>query len=168
MGFAITPKKKVMERHGTASVEGKDRRAALPPKTREAHMPWHHDTRRETMAEHNAVVGIYTTHTEAEAAVKELQKSGFDLQKLSIMGKDAHTEAHVVGYSNTGDRMQFWGTLGALWGGWWGLLFGSACFERGGLRMALRHMVRHLGYLSLLGIAMVLRHMVRYLAISAF
>ena len=34
--------------------------------------------------------------------------------------------------------------------------------------MALRHMVRHLSYLSLLGIAMVLRHMVRYLAILAF
>ena len=34
--------------------------------------------------------------------------------------------------------------------------------------MALRHMVRYLSYLSLLGIAMVLRHMVRYLAILAF
>jgi hypothetical protein len=124
MGFAITPKKKVMERHGTASVEVKDRRAALPPKTREEHMPWHHDTRRETMAEHNAVVGIYTTHTEAEAAVKELQKSGFDLQKLSVVGKDAHTEEHVVGYYNAGDRMQFWGTLGAFWGWLGGLLVG--------------------------------------------
>ena len=68
------------------------------------------------MAEHNAVVDIYTTHTEAEAAVKALQKAGFDLQKLSIMGKDAHTEEHVVGYYNAGDRMQFWGTLGAFWG----------------------------------------------------
>jgi len=37
------------------------------------------------MAEHNAVVGIYTTHTEAEAAVKELQKSGFDLRKLEFI-----------------------------------------------------------------------------------
>jgi hypothetical protein len=120
------------------------------------------------MAEHNAVVGVYNAHTEAEAAVKELQRSGFDMQKLSIVGKDYQTEEHVVGYYNAGDRMQFWGKLGALWGGWWGLLFGSACFERGGARMALRHMVRHLSYLSLLGIAMVLRHMVRYLAILAF
>jgi hypothetical protein len=61
------------------------------------------------MAEHHAVVGIYPTHTEAEAAVKALQKAGFDLQKLSIMGKAAHTEEHVVGYYNAGDRMQFWG-----------------------------------------------------------
>ena len=120
------------------------------------------------MAEHNAVVGVYNAHTEAEAAVKALQKSEFDMPTVSLVGKDSHTVEHVIGCYNAGDRMQFWGKLGALWGGWWGLLFGSACFERGGLRMALRHMVRHLGYLSLLGIAMVLRHMVRYLAISAF
>jgi proteasome lid subunit RPN8/RPN11 len=43
------------------------------------------------MAEHNAVVGVYHSHTDAEAAVKELQKSGFDMQKLSIVGKDYQT-----------------------------------------------------------------------------
>jgi hypothetical protein len=34
------------------------------------------------------VVGIYAAHTDAEGAVKTLQKSGFDMQKLSIVGKD--------------------------------------------------------------------------------
>ena len=80
------------------------------------------------MSEHNAVVGIYTAHTDAEAAIKELQKSGFDMQKLSIVGKDYQTEEHVIGYYNAGDRMKFWGTRGAFWGGFWGLLFGSAFF----------------------------------------
>jgi hypothetical protein len=120
------------------------------------------------MSEHNAVAVVYNPHTEAEAAVKELQKSEFDMPTVSLVGKDSHTAEHVIGYYNAGDRMQFWGKLGALWGGWWSLLFGSACFERGGTRMALRHMVRHLSSLSLLGIAMALRHMVRYLAILAF
>jgi hypothetical protein len=46
---------------------------------------------------HNAVTGIYPTHSEAEAAVKALQQSGFDMQKLSIVGKDSHTEEHVIG-----------------------------------------------------------------------
>jgi len=89
-----------------------------------------HDTitRRYTMAKNNAVVGVYNSHTEAEAAVKELQRSGFDMQKLSIVGKDYHTEEHVIGYYNAGDRMKFWGKLGAFWGGFWGLLFGSALF----------------------------------------
>jgi uncharacterized membrane protein len=80
------------------------------------------------MSENNAVVGVYNSHTEAEAAVKELQRSGFDMKKLSIVGKDYHTEEHVIGYYNAGDRMKFWGKRGAFWGGLWGLLFGSAFF----------------------------------------
>ena len=80
------------------------------------------------MAENNAVVGIYNSHTEAEASIKELQRSGFDMKKLSIVGKDYHTEEHVVGYYNAGDRMKVWGKLGAFWGGFWGFLFGSAMF----------------------------------------
>ena len=39
------------------------------------------------MAENNAVVGIYNSHTEAEASIKELQRSGFDMKKLSIVGR---------------------------------------------------------------------------------
>ena len=80
------------------------------------------------MAEQNTVVALYNTHTEAEAAVKELQQSGFDMKRLSIVGKDYHTEEHIVGYYNTGDRMRYWGKLGAFWGGLWGFLFGSAFF----------------------------------------
>jgi len=80
------------------------------------------------MAEKNSVVAIFNIHTEAEAAVKELQKAGFDMKKLSIVGKDYHSEEHVVGYYNTGDRVKYWGKLGAFWGGLWGILFGSALF----------------------------------------
>jgi uncharacterized membrane protein len=80
------------------------------------------------MDEKNAVVAIFSSHTEAEAAVKELQKSRFDMKQLSIVGKDYHTEEHVVGYYNTGDRMRYWGKLGAFWGGLWGFLLGSAFF----------------------------------------
>ena len=76
----------------------------------------------------HSVVAIYPTHEGAEGAVIELQKSGFDMTKLSIMGRDYHTEEHVVGYYNAGDRMKSWGKNGAFWGGMWGLLFGSAFF----------------------------------------
>ena len=79
-------------------------------------------------SENSAVVAIYDTHEAAEAAVRELQKSGFDMQKLSIVGKDYQTEEEVVGYYTTGDRMKAWGKTGAFWGGLWGLLFGSAFF----------------------------------------
>jgi len=80
------------------------------------------------MNKNNSVVAIFKSHTEAETAVKELQRAGFDMKKLSIVGRDYHTDENVVGYYNTGDRMKYWGKLGAFWGGFWGLLFGSAFF----------------------------------------
>jgi uncharacterized membrane protein len=80
------------------------------------------------MSNTNSVVAIFATHNQAEDAVRELQKSGFDMKKLSIVGKDNHTDEHVVGYYTTGDRMLHWGKMGAFWGGFWGLLLGSGFF----------------------------------------
>jgi hypothetical protein len=85
------------------------------------------------LTEQNSVVAIYGTHTGAEEAVKELQRGGVDMHSLSIIGKDYHTDENVVGYYNTGDRMKYWGKVGAFWGGFWGLLFGSAFFAIPGL-----------------------------------
>jgi Heat induced stress protein YflT domain len=45
----------------------------------------------------DSAVAVYNTHVEAEEAVKRLQKADFDMTKLSIVGNDCHTEAHVVG-----------------------------------------------------------------------
>jgi uncharacterized membrane protein len=81
----------------------------------------------------DAVVAIYETHSQAEEAVKELQRSGFDMKKMSIVGKDYHTDEHVVGYYNAGDRMMYWGKRGAFWGGIWGMLFGAAFFAIPGI-----------------------------------
>ena len=78
------------------------------------------------MSEQNAVVAIYASHVEAEAALEELQSGGIDMKTLSIVGKDTHTDEHAIGYYNAGDRMKYWGENGAFWGGFWGLLFGSA------------------------------------------
>jgi Heat induced stress protein YflT domain len=80
------------------------------------------------MTDTNAVIAVYDSHSAAEDAVKELQKSGFDMKKLSVVGKDYHTDEQVVGYYNAGDRMKYWGKWGAFWGGFWGLLFGAAFF----------------------------------------
>jgi hypothetical protein len=85
------------------------------------------------MSEQNSVVAVYRTHTEADQAVKELQEGGVDMHKLSILGKGYHTDEHAVGYYNTSDRMKYWGKAGAFWGGFWGLLFGSAFFMIPGL-----------------------------------
>jgi hypothetical protein len=81
----------------------------------------------------NSVVAVYHTHTDADQAVKDLQRGGVDMHNLSIVGKGYHTDEHAVGYYNTGDRMKYWGKVGAFWGGFWGLLFGSAFFMIPGL-----------------------------------
>jgi hypothetical protein len=85
------------------------------------------------MSTMSSVVAVYDTHEQAEAAIKELQEAGVDMKSLSIAGKDTHTDEHVVGYYNAGDRMKYWGKLGAFWGGFWGLLFGSAMFAIPGI-----------------------------------
>jgi uncharacterized membrane protein len=85
------------------------------------------------MFQRNAVVAVYDTHAGAERAVKSLQRAGIDMHTLSIIGKDSHTEEHVVGYYNNGDRMKYWGKAGAFWGSIWGLLFGSAFFAIPGI-----------------------------------
>jgi uncharacterized membrane protein len=85
------------------------------------------------MSIENSVVAVYPTHAEANEAVKELQRGGVDMHKLSIVGKGYHTDEQVIGYYNTGDRMKYWGKMGAFWGGFWGLLFGSALFMIPGL-----------------------------------
>ena len=66
------------------------------------------------MSIENSVVAIYRQHNDAELAVKELQRGGIDMRKLSIAGKGYHTEEQVVGYYNTGDRMKYWGKVGYL------------------------------------------------------
>jgi len=85
------------------------------------------------MAKLESVVAIFHTHPEAEQAVKDLQRSGVDMRTVSIVGKELETDEQVVGYYNVGDRMKRWGKIGAFWGGFWGLLFGSAFFVIPGL-----------------------------------
>jgi len=74
----------------------------------------------------NNCISIFKTHEEAEQAVKELDQAGFDMEKISIIGKDYEREEKVVGYYNTVERVKFWSKRGALWGGIWGLLFSPA------------------------------------------
>ena len=73
----------------------------------------------------DTVIAVFADHQAAEAAVKELNASGFEMKNLSVVGKGYHTDEKVVGFYNVGDRIKFWGTRGAFWGGLWGLFFGG-------------------------------------------
>jgi len=79
-----------------------------------------------TMSKTDIAVAIYDSHSKAETAVKALQRAGFDMKRISIIGRDYHTEQHVIGFLNAGDRAKIYGKFGAFWGGLMGVLFGSA------------------------------------------
>ncbi len=74
----------------------------------------------------NSAVGLFSKHVDAETAVKALQRSGFDMRNLSVIGKEAQTTENVIGYYNTGDRMAAWGKYSLFWRSMWAIVLGSA------------------------------------------
>jgi hypothetical protein len=71
------------------------------------------------------VIGVFPDHQSAETAVKGLAGAGFDMKNLSLVGKGYHSDEKVIGFYSSGDRIKFWGSRGAFWGGFWGLFFGG-------------------------------------------
>jgi len=82
-------------------------------------------SRRIPMKNAETVIAVFADHPAAETAVKKLTAAGFEMKNLSVVGKGYHTDEKVVGFYNTGDRIKFWGTRGAFWGGFWGLFLGG-------------------------------------------
>lgn len=76
---------------------------------------------------------VFDTHTAAEESIRTLGQSGFDMKKLSLVGKGYHTEERPIGFYTVGDRIKAWGGTGAFWGGIWGLLLAPAVFVLPGL-----------------------------------
>ncbi len=87
----------------------------------------------KSMENENSSVYVFNTHMEAEEAIRSLSRSGFDVKKLSLVGKGYHSEEHPVGFYTAGDRIKSWGGTGAFWGALWGLLFAPAVFFLPGL-----------------------------------
>lgn len=73
----------------------------------------------------DSVIAVFADHHGADTAIKNLASAGFDMKNLSLVGKGFHTEEKVVGFYSIGDRIAFWGSRGAFWGGFWGLFFGG-------------------------------------------
>ncbi|CAN1210355.1 general stress protein [Tumidithrix helvetica PCC 7403] len=73
------------------------------------------------MSDKHEVTNLFPTHVEAEAAVLELQKAGFDMTKISIIGQDYQTTEHVRGFLTWKDTAK----TGAEGAGYWGSFFGG-------------------------------------------
>ena len=76
------------------------------------------------MAYAHTVVGHFPSHAEAERAVLELQKEGFDMKTLSIIGKDFATTEQVRGFLTWEDTARAGAAGGGYWGSFVGGLFG--------------------------------------------
>ena len=76
---------------------------------------------------------VFDTHAAAEEAIRTLGQSGFDMKKLSLVGKGYHSEEKPMGFYTSGDRIKAWGSSGAFWGGIWGMLLAPAVFVLPGL-----------------------------------
>ena len=46
----------------------------------------------------NSVVAIFESYDQAKDAIRDLQMSGFDMEKLSSVGKEYEMERRVIGY----------------------------------------------------------------------
>jgi hypothetical protein len=80
------------------------------------------------MLELNSIIAIYENQTEVNTGIRDLQQAGFDLRKLSILGKEHESGQQVIGYYSTGSRMKYWGPRGEFWNGSWKLLTGAGYF----------------------------------------
>lgn len=72
-----------------------------------------------------AAIATFDTHSAAETAIRKLGLAGFDITRLSVVGKGYHVDEQVIGFYNQRDRIRFWGSEGAFWGAMWTLFFGG-------------------------------------------
>ena len=85
------------------------------------------------MANLNSALFVFDNHAAAEDAIRTLSHAGFDMKKLSLVGKGYHSEEKPMGFYTAGDRIKSWGGAGAFWGGIWGMLLAPAVFLLPGL-----------------------------------
>lgn len=74
----------------------------------------------------DAVVGVYDSMKDAEAAVRALLEQGVPADQVSIVGQDLHSETEVHGFVSTGDVAKTGAKTGAWVGGLFGVLTGAA------------------------------------------
>ena len=78
------------------------------------------------MCDSDSVVAAYSAQADAEDAVRQLRKAGYDIRNLSIVDKGYHIEKRIVGFYDAADRVKQWAKTGILWGGTLGLLSAAA------------------------------------------
>ncbi|HYM57210.1 MAG TPA: hypothetical protein VES79_04540 [Solirubrobacteraceae bacterium] len=69
----------------------------------------------------NATIGIFASQADAETAIRELERGGFDMKNLSLLARGMSEERHVIGTDTAAHRTGRWAGFGSIWG----VLFGA-------------------------------------------
>jgi hypothetical protein len=85
------------------------------------------DTGRRDSARHKRAVGVFSTRRETEHALGELRTAGFDMDRVSVIAKDADSKGEIAGLDvqeSADNKADEGATKGALTGGTLGGLTG--------------------------------------------
>ena len=85
------------------------------------------------MSAENAVARVYERQEDAGSAVARLQSAGFDMRKVSVVGREDLGSQQVFGYYRDGGRIRYWGNSEKFWGPLWEALDGWAFFSVPGI-----------------------------------
>ena len=58
----------------------------------------------------NSLVVVFKSHEEAENSLKELQKLGFDMKKLSVIGKDHYSKDGIAAHYVINEKPKYFGS----------------------------------------------------------
>jgi hypothetical protein len=72
------------------------------------------------------LIAVCHSLTDAEQAIRGLERKGFPMDQLSIVARDFSSEKEVQGYITTGDVAKQGAGVGAWVGGLFGVLMGAA------------------------------------------
>ena len=78
--------------------------------------------------QYKRAVGLYYSRDEAEAAVRELKNIGYDMDRVSVIAKDADPLAGHTTTEKIGNKADEGATTGALTGGALGGITGLLVF----------------------------------------
>ena len=74
------------------------------------------------MLEENTTVSIYSNPDQVQEVLIELNEHGFDLKRVSIVGKAYRDQKELVAYYKQGDKLKCWGERSEFWNGLRGML----------------------------------------------
>ena len=87
----------------------------------------------QAVAEQNVAVAVVSTLDGAWTSIRDLERAGFDMSRVSLAGRDVHPPDRVTGYYSSGGAMKYAGHSEDSWSSIWELLTGWAFFAMPGI-----------------------------------